>query len=759
MSKWLEIIRARGQKVQAQAKLVSDQTSRTPASLPRPSGPPRREPRTEVTGTLSSEMLRILNLAYCTHIDYGKTLSGPRGIIRCPQPDDYELELLNHAPVPGFKLRATQIDSAWTYETTGGLLANQGVGWGKAVCDFLCARIAHVKRGHRKVAICTDSALIDQLVDKDLPQARRWLNLDDCAFYPVRGDLAQRNKAVDHGLPGIYIIAYSTFSTTTGFELIKKIGATAWILDEAHKLSRADAARTKRWITAVREIEEQLPPEHVGIEVVPLSGTITKKSIGDYAHLAQAALREGSPLPTSAAAISEFSNVIDAGAMTRGDSKREFTGMLQWALSQGMKLPDSPARLTTQEIMREAFRFRMNSAPGVIATSDQSVGCSLIIRWQEPRMPADESGTKMRQLMTNIVTLDETPDGDVIDWAIHRFKWLYELTSGFYNSLFWPTPETLMERRGVTREEAVELIKAAVAHHALLQIYHKNLRAFLDAGHIPGCDSPMLVGGWIKRKVDSLTSGTEYSGPRLPDRLIGAWKDAHEAYYDDLPKRESKPVRVCDYRIKAAVEWAKDAKEGIIWHYHPEVGRWISEYLTTAGIQHSYAPAGDNESVYNKGIVVASMIAHGIGKNLQHQSQQLFAEWNREAAKLEQILGRTHRAGQMADEVTADVFVVNGFDLAMFNASLSDSDYIQSSTGQSQKLCFANYSPLVPPTNPRLYMKLGLVDKPSQSVIVDSYDQITDDDVVAAMVRPIAYANDGKFKLNSKRTKSREGVF
>ncbi len=673
-------------------------------------------------------MQRIIALDYHEH-----------GKQRCPNPIEYAKALLNHSPVPGFELRQVQLDLAWSYEQLGGSMGPIGVGHGKTILDLLCARIAHTRRGHRKVAICTDSALIDQLVDRDLPQARRWLDLDDCAFYAVRGDLAARNKVVDHGLPGIYIISYSTFSTATGYELIKKIGATAWILDEAHKLSRASAARTKRWITAVREIEESLPADHPGIEVVPLSGTITKKSIADYAHLAQAALREASPLPISAAAVGEFSNVIDAGAMTRGDARREFQSLLQWGLDRGLKLTDSPAHLTHQEIFREAFRFRMNSAPGIIATSDQSVGCSLILRWREPKMPDDEAGTKMRQMMTDVVTLDETPDGDAIDWSIHRFKWLYELSSGMYNSLFWPAPLDLATRRGITEPEAEALIQAAQAHHALLQIYHKQLKMYLDSGHIPSCDSPMLVGGWIKRKLEAMANGTEYKGPDIPDRVCGAWKDAHEAYYDDLPERESKPVRVCDYRIQAAVEWAKEAKSGIIWYYHRDVGAWLSEYLTAAGIKHSYAPAGDNVSIYNEGIVIASMTAHGIGKNLQHQCQQLFLEWNRGADKLEQILGRTHRAGQLADEVTADVFCVNGFDLAMFNATLSDADYIQSSTGQSQKLCFANYSPLVPPTNPRLYLKLGLISKPNQSLRIESFDQITDNDVVAALARPLAY--------------------
>ena len=112
--------------------------------------------------------------------------------------------------------------------------------------------------------------------------------------------------------------------------------------------------------------------------------------------------------------------------------------------------------------------------------------------------------------------------------------------------------------------------------------------------------------------------------------------DQFIAWYDDLPERLSRPVRVCDYKIKAAVEWCKERLEhgpeketgqrgGIVWHHHPEIGRWLCEYLKAAGVPFVYAPAGDkgNEAVFSPGLVVASF-AHGVGKNLQHQCQQLF---------------------------------------------------------------------------------------------------------------------------------------
>jgi hypothetical protein len=241
---------------------------------------------------------------------------------------------------------------------------------------------------------------------------------------------------------------------------------------------------------------------------------------------------------------------------------------------------------------------------------------------------------------------------------------------------------------------------------------------------------------------------------RLPPELVHSYWKARDAWYDDLPERLSRPVRVCDYKIKAAVEWCKERLEhgpeketgqrgGIVWHHHPEIGRWLCEYLKAAGVPFVYAPAGDkgNEAVFSPGLVVASF-AHGVGKNLQHQCQQLFLEVRREGSVMEQTLGRTHRQGQKSDEVNADIFLSNGFDIAMFSAILHDADYVQSSTGQQQKLCYSTYDPVVPPTDPRLFQKLGLIKNPVQALRIRGYDQVTDNKQLADLCMRAAYQQE-----------------
>jgi hypothetical protein len=724
-SPWVERLRQQQARTRQQANAVQALRTTVPA---RPAQPTPRGHKERPEGSFEAEMARIVALPY----------RDPAGI-RCPNPEQFHAELVNHVKQPDFKgLRDIQLHGAWEFKTLGGLFGPIGVGHGKAILAFLCARLAHVERGHRTVLILTGPEVLGQMVDKDLPTARRWLRMDDCAVYPVRGDKAKRMGILSSAYPGVYMMSYSTISTQTGYEELRALGATAYILDEAHKLASAKSARTKRFISAVKDIEAGLPEEHVGIECAVLSGTVTKKSVTDYAHLAHATLRNSSFVPTSGTAIQAYSSVIDADAMEHPSGRREFKNILDWGLRHGLTLPTGPCNLTVGEIFREAHRYRMITSPGVIATSDQSVDCSLIIQWQEPRVPPTPEGLRMINLMKDVVKLDQTPDGDELDWAMHRFKWLWELSGGFYNSLRWPDSEKIQRKHACTAAEADRLLAAAQYHHGLVRGYHKSLNNFLKGPHIPGCDTPLLVASCIKRLIDQADA---YKGPHIPAHLVQAWADARNAHYPDLPERESVPVRVCRYKVDAAVAWAKENKEGIVWYHHPEVGTWLCERLTEEGMTHTYAPAGENEKVFNPGLVVASM-AHGTGKNLQHQCRQLFLEIRREASIMEQILGRTHRAGQMADEVYADLLISTGFDLALFNACLSDADYIQSSMGTTMKLCYATYNPVIPPTNPRLLLKLGIIDKLTSAASVDAFDQITDDDAVAAMVRPVAYARD-----------------
>lgn len=610
------------------------------------------------------------------------------------------------------------------------------------ILSIMCAKIGLERRGHYRALVMVPPQVLDQLVNKDLPLMRKWLALDSLPIYLVGGSASDRMRRASQPGKAVFIYTYSSLSAQTGYDELAAMSPTLFIQDEAHLISRSTAARTKRWQSAINVIDKAIETNRMGpdvktnrVEAVIMSGTITKKKIADYAHLARVALREQSPTPIKEQSIMLLGGAIDAEVLGDGlgnlDLQRA-SEVINWARQVGYD-PTQKARerglsATFQETVRDAYQHRLRTAPGVVSTSDASVDCSLYIAWSEPPRPRTPEAEKMGALMKQVVTAMTTPDGDVIDYGMHTYKWLWELSGGFYNSLVWPTIEQVQKSahgRGkpVTEREAEMLLEAAKSHHALLQVYHKELRQFLDRNHIPGCDTPMLVALEINRQLDGTAAKH-----RLSNDLIKSYRDQKAARYDDLPQRIGRPVRICDYKVVAGVEWAREhiVTGGLIWVHHPELAHWLHEYLDAAGIPHTLALAGQNEAAYTHGLVIVSY-AHGTGKNLQHQNHNLFLELRREASTMEQALGRTHRSGQMADDVRVDVFISSGFDLALFNAILRDADYIQATTGQAQRLCYGTYSPVIPPTDPRLAVRLGIVARweDAQPRGVKTYDAIT----------------------------------
>ncbi len=690
-----------------------------------------------VLSTVDKELLRILSLPMIQPT-----------MARCPDRAAYAKGLINHAAPAGFNLRDVQIDSVYTYEMYGGLLGPQGVGWGKTLTTLLCAKIGLQRRGHERVLLTVPSEVFSQLTQTDLPNARRWLALDGIPFWIVSGSAQKRMDIARQPGTGVWIYSYSSISTKTGHEEMLAINPTLYVSDEAHYLANAKSARTRRWSSVIGGVQKLINAKKgsptlkaTGVECVALSGTITKKSVDDYGHLAEWALGDNSPVPINYLAMQLFTAMIDADVKGTALTDRDYERMqrlIDWAKLNGLDVYEEGIKkgthLTTQEATRDAFHHRLRSAPGVVSTSDAGVDCSLIISWSEPPRPVDTESEKMVELMTKVVEEMITPDGDSIDFGMHTYKWLWELTAGFYNSLIWPDIGWLRKQsaegdKPISDAEAGALLEGALNHNRLLQLYHKELRTYLDHRHAPGCDTPMLV-------AKEIVSQLEGKAPKvnLPAKLIGTYKAQKQVFYDDLPKRKSTPIRICDYKIRGVVEWCRAYQKegGLIWYHHPAVGEWISEYLTVAGIPHTCAKAGEDKKAYLPGLVVASY-AHATGKNLQHQSRNLVVELRREADKMEQMLGRTHRSGQKSDDVRVDVLISNGFDLALFNAILRDSDYIQSTTGMMQRLCYATYSPVVPTMSPRLAVRLGIVS-PQEAVralAVPAYQTISDPETLS----------------------------
>ena len=323
-----------------------------------------------------------------------------------------------------------------TCGTDGGGFFPIGVGWGKTGISLYIAELAH-RAGTRKIMLLVPPQVFAQLTIKDVPYWRRMVNLS-VPIHRLGGQpAAMRKRIYESDRRGLYIVPYSLLSVRDTLDMLTGIDPDLVIADEVHNLKNRRAARTKR-LFGWRDwrIEQERPPAFVG-----MSGTITSKKIEDYHHLITWALGDGSPLPKTASLAYAWAQVIDSGSSIVGEFQ---TGPLKPLTRWAQKNFSGEAFRDNVSDFRRAYKLRLTSAPGVVSTGDAEIGTSLIIE----TAPIDKLGAELLRLMLQVKDEFLTPNGDEIDHAIHTFKWLNELSAGFYNELIWPTVERTMKRLG-----------------------------------------------------------------------------------------------------------------------------------------------------------------------------------------------------------------------------------------------------------------------------------------------------------------------
>jgi hypothetical protein len=543
------------------------------------------------------------------------------------------------------------------------------------------------RKGLNRIVLLIPPSVQNQLVQGNIPWWRRRIPLSVPFFVLGGRNIGQRRLISKSGRRGCYILPYSLLSTEDSVELLEAIQPDCFIADEVHCLKNKRSGRTKRLMHFVKELN----PEFIG-----MSGTITSKGIEDYHHLALAALKENAPVPRTANMAYAWGQVIntDATVESSANYRGNLIPLIHWARGQR---PREQFHLNVSGF-RNAFQLRLNTAPGVVATGDNEIGTSLSILNQPVQDPEKSPGWD--QLQSYIEGVQEaylTPGGDEIEHAIHCFKWLNELTAGFFNNLVWPEPEVLAKRRVCTLQEAEKLLKQAKAHHTAQQDYAKLLRRFLQDAPL-GMDTPMEVARIINRRPEEVS-----------DDVVAAYWEMKDRDFEGRPERDRVAVRVCPYKIDAAVQWARNASPGaILWVWHREVAYWLVEALRAAGLDPLHCPAGKDKEISAVGdpdqggkgdrIVVASIGAHHVGKNLQAFKHQRYVQWPRDSKVAEQVLGRLHRVGQKEDHLDVVQTNTSIFDHVLFGACLNDALYTHQTTGLRQKLIFANYDPM-----PKIY--------------------------------------------------------
>lgn len=542
---------------------------------------------------LSSELTRISKL--------------PRRVWTPERAEEFAKELTQvlRTPHGTMELRPIQAIALCEIGTVGGMLGPMTVGAGKTLVSFLAGEVLEATRP----MIIVPAALVKKTEKDGRALAQHWRFPE---FTRVR--------------------SYELLGRVQAAELLHKELPDLIVFDEGHRVKNLKAAVTRR----VR----RFLAEHRDVKCVVLSGTLTKRSLFDYAHLARWSLPvNGCPLPKNHVDLEFWADALD-----------ERKDQLCRAEPGALKILCNADELREWEMgaqhsaARKAFRRRLVETEGVVATYETEVDASLSIQSVEPPLSPtiDEAFKTLRSW--------QTPDGWPIADGLGMFRHARELALGFYYVWDPRPPQHWLD----ARREWCAFVRKILKH---------------------------------SHKLDSeLQVRNAYS--TAPELL--AWKKVEEEFTPN-----TRAVWLDDGVLELVAKWVEEQK-GIAWVEHQCFGQRLAKdfglsYYGRKGLDARGQMIEDHP--VGSGLV-AGVQSNSTGRNLQAWSSNLVVSPPPNGKEWEQLLGRTHREGQEADEVYVDVIVSCLEHVAAFDQSLKDARYVAESTGAPQKLLLAGINML-----------------------------------------------------------------
>jgi hypothetical protein len=477
-----------------------------------------------------------------------------------------------------------------------------------------------------RTVLLVGASLRPQLIEEDLPAYGRHFHLP-----PYRAVIA------DPPLPGLYIVAYSDLSNAKKGDVLNRITPDLIIPDEAHRLRNRQSSRTQRYY---RYLEA-----HPECRTAPLSGSTTKRSIKDAAPLAEAALKKNSPFPRTHGDLRDWAAALDP------DNPRPMQpGKLLLLCAEG-------------EPVLSGFRRRRVETAGVVATTASALDTSLLVEARELTLAPSVAAA------LDYLEKYWAWEGEEIEDGMAFARISRQLACGFYYRWVWP---------GGTPDDDDRAWLAARA------AWHKDVREMLARSAQEGFDSPLLL--W-----NAAARGDWQPASWAP------WASVRDRY---RPHPPVEAVWLDDFFIKDVGLWVAKQQQraavsdggAIVWTVHAEVGKQLSERLRLPyyGEGRAAAEALTVAHPRNAPVIICSQLAHGTGRNLQAYDANLVTTCPANAPDIEQLIGRTHRPGQRADEVHVTVHQHTEALRRGYWQAYRDAVFIEQSQGQRQKLLYAN---------------------------------------------------------------------
>ena len=369
---------------------------------------------------------------------------------------------------------------------------------------------------------------------------------------------------------------------------------------------------------------------HPETRFLAVSGTVANRTLLAYAEIVYWCLKGNSPLPTNWQELQDWARALDEDVP---EDKRLPPGALALFCTE------------PGETVRHGFRRRLSETQGIVATRDGELGTSLRLHKREIDAPPH-----VHAMIAKLRRDWETPNGDLIVEAVEVWRHARELALGLWLRWDPPAPRDWMEARKAWNQHVRETLK-------------NNRR---------GLDTPLQV--WME--CERLT-------PTM--KAFADWKQIKDSF-----EPNTVPVWESDYLIRDAANWLHDTENGggIAWVEQVAFGKKLAE---VAGV--TYFGGGEKAShdiLDATGPCVASIAAHSTGKNLVQWNRNLVTCPPTAGKVVEQLLGRTHRQGQMADEVEAWFYQHTDEFRAALSQAVRDSKYLYDTLGGAMRLLYAD---------------------------------------------------------------------
>lgn len=443
-----------------------------------------------------------------------------------------------------------------------------------------------------------------------------------------------RRYAQHFVIPHYTLLTYEKLGRAEGLNTLYNVQPQVIVLDEAHR-ARSHKAGCNRALDAFLK-------KFPNTIVIAISASIGGRGVKDSWWLTRKALKHGAPVPLGFKPYLAWHRAIDEKVR---DGQRIPVGPL-------VRLVKDAEGETDLDIAQDAYGKRYSRTPGVVASVGDRPATAINIEVRKLPISA-----QVLEILRDVSKAGVTPDGDLLEGPLAVYRFGRQLEQGFYYRLDPPPPSDWWMAKQAWNLYARPIIR----------------------------DSRKLFTlGAVAQAIDR---------GELPDgsAILATWR-ALRNNYD--PEQHKIPVWIDYTALNAAYTYAasEEKTHGIIWCDHVEIGK----RLEGVGIPY-FGPGGLD--IRGRSIVdcrttcAASIKANGTGRDrLQyHYVSNYYVGFSTVGAEAEQLLGRTHRQGQSADEVSNVIPYMTSSKLNAIQSAIDDAIGAQLRDRVPQKLCYATW--------------------------------------------------------------------